>query len=82
MFRIAVLPVHENIICDGCKANPVIGVRWKCLVCDDFDLCDACHSSGSHSQHQMLQIEIPGDAEDLKEDVSIKKRKRKKPTKN
>ncbi|GJJ11681.1 hypothetical protein Clacol_005917 [Clathrus columnatus] len=43
---------------------------WKCLVCDDYDLCDACHSSGAHpSEHTMLRVETPSDAEDFRETV-------------
>lgn len=61
---------HERITCDGCKIDPITGTRWKCLVCDDYDLCDACHSSGAHPlEHAMLQIETPADAEDLREVV-------------
>ncbi|KAF8499476.1 cysteine proteinase [Hysterangium stoloniferum] len=59
---------HDGIICDGCKVNPIIGPRYKCLVCYDYDLCDSCHFSAAHpSEHQMLRIETPADAEDLKE---------------
>ncbi|KAF8589545.1 cysteine proteinase [Ramaria rubella] len=62
------LAIHEGIICDGCRTDPVIGVRWKCLKCNDYDLCDACHSSGAHPlDHQMLRVETPADAEDLNE---------------
>jgi tetratricopeptide (TPR) repeat protein len=30
--------------CDGCSAGPIVGLRWKCTECADFDFCDACHS--------------------------------------
>lgn len=68
--RDSVLMSHDRITCDGCRIDPITGVRWKCLVCDDYDLCDACHSSGAHpSEHAMLRIEHPADAEDLRETV-------------
>ncbi|KAF8521601.1 cysteine proteinase [Hysterangium stoloniferum] len=60
--------VSHPVICDGCRVNPVIGPRYNCLVCYDYDLCDACHLSGAHPpEHQMLRIETPADAEDLDE---------------
>lgn len=31
------------------------------MVCEDYDLCDNCHSAGVHD-HQMLKIEHPADA--------------------
>lgn len=39
----------------------IVGVRWKCLECLDYDLCDKCHSTGAHDEHEMLCIEHPDD---------------------
>ena len=33
---------HSTITCDGCSTYPVVGYRWKCNVCKNHDLCDAC----------------------------------------
>lgn len=30
--------------CDGCKISPILGLRWRCRVCPDFDLCGRCHT--------------------------------------
>ena len=30
--------------CDGCNACPMIGSRWHCDDCEDFDLCSACYA--------------------------------------
>ena len=47
--------VHANIICDGCQMQPIVGARWKCSTCADFDFCSLCHaefvSNGRHSLH-------------------------------
>lgn len=34
--------IHEGIKCDGCKTVPVVGKRYKCLICINFDLCEHC----------------------------------------
>lgn len=66
--------------CDECRAlrtgneeeeeELIIGVRWKCMVCEWYDLCDKCHSAGVHDEHQMLKIEHPDDALDIEQPVS------------
>ena len=35
--------VHETTTCDGCKTKPIIGLRYKCQSCSDYDLCRQCH---------------------------------------
>jgi sequestosome 1 len=50
---------HAGVTCDGCK-GPVIGFRYKCFVCPDYDLCEKCSSAGIHSEHNMIKITKPG----------------------
>ncbi|XP_049634214.1 sequestosome-1 isoform X2 [Suncus etruscus] len=45
--------VHPNVICDGCN-GPVVGTRFKCSVCPDYDLCAACEGKGLHQEHAKL----------------------------
>ena len=33
--------VHHSY-CDRCKQS-IVGIRWKCFDCNDFDLCNACY---------------------------------------
>ena len=47
--------VHENIFCDMCGAAPIKGIRYKCSVCNDFDLCEKCYATGEHS-HDFFEI--------------------------
>ena len=51
-------PVHPGVVCDGCD-KVVSGFRYKCLVCEDYDLCGRCETAGLHSGHNMMRIDRP-----------------------
>jgi len=51
---------HEGVICDGCSTSPIVGIRWKCSVCPDYDLCEACETKGVHdASHPLLKVAQP-----------------------
>ncbi|KAL6037092.1 hypothetical protein STEG23_007397 [Scotinomys teguina] len=50
--------VHPNVICDGCN-GPVVGTRYKCSVCPDYDLCNVCEGKGMHREHRKLVFPSP-----------------------
>jgi len=50
--------LHPGVVCDGCD-GPVLGPRYKCLACPDYDLCKICESRGLHSQHKMVRLPQP-----------------------
>ncbi|XP_078602752.1 sequestosome-1-like isoform X2 [Branchiostoma floridae x Branchiostoma japonicum] len=49
---------HPNVVCDGCN-GPVMGSRFKCTVCPDFDLCGNCEGVGLHPEHELLRMRNP-----------------------
>ncbi|XP_076642064.1 refractory to sigma P [Halictus rubicundus] len=49
---------HGNVICDGCD-NTISGFRYKCLTCEDYDLCSKCETLGLHAEHVMLRMLRP-----------------------
>ena len=52
--------VHPMYICDGCGMDPIVGARYKCTVCDDFDYCEACEEKfKSEHKHPFLKIYRP-----------------------
>lgn len=63
--------VHESASCDRCSPTaykPIIGVRYRCLICRDFDLCGDCEALvqklkervGNHEYgHTMAKIVTP-----------------------
>lgn len=50
--------VHPNVTCDGCE-GPVVGNRYKCLICPDYDLCSTCEGKGIHKEHNMIMFPTP-----------------------
>lgn len=63
--------VHEHVACDSCHPtsfSPIKGVRYKCLICPDYDLCEGCEAQqhiegrndGNHVlTHPMAKITKP-----------------------
>ena len=43
--------VHTAVQCDGCEMFPMIGPRYKCAVCKDYDVCVECYADGIHVEH-------------------------------
>ena len=44
---------HEKVFCNGCKAGPIQGLRFKCKICDHFgsfylDFCLSCKNTKNH----------------------------------
>jgi len=53
-------PVAHNAICDACESQ-IRGIRYKCLSCPDFDLCEKCYAiKGVHNpEHKFDTITRP-----------------------
>lgn len=43
--------IHTEVWCDGCGQHPVVGNRYKCKSCPDFDLCESCMYKNIHNHH-------------------------------
>ncbi|BFZ24144.1 hypothetical protein BsWGS_27183 [Bradybaena similaris] len=50
--------LHQGIWCNACR-GPVKGIRYKCCVCPDFNLCQTCEAKGVHAEHDMYKINHP-----------------------
>lgn len=53
--------VHEGVTCDGC-AGGIVGIRYKCSVCWDYDLCESCEAKGAQIHdlsHPLIKIATP-----------------------
>lgn len=47
--------VHTGITCDGCDMVPIRGIRYKCTVRRDFDLCEDCEAQDT-TGYAMIKI--------------------------
>jgi len=51
--------IHRGVECDGCKVSPIRGIRYKCTVCKNFDLCSTCEAAKIHdSNHPLLKMTV------------------------
>ena len=50
---------HKGIKCSQCFKEPIIGFRYKCSICDNYNLCEVCENnnaaSGDHP-HDFIKI--------------------------
>jgi len=63
-------PASSNVrhcaVCDGCNA-PIVGIRYKCSTCLDYDLCEVCEAkAGVHDPSHLflkLRTQLPPNME-------------------
>jgi hypothetical protein len=48
---------HIDVSCNSCKMMPVKGLRFKCDVCHDYNLCITCMEKHDHDMsHPLIAI--------------------------
>jgi hypothetical protein len=51
--------IHHGVTCDICNVEPIIGIRYKCMTCVDFDMCEICHKGNHPKEHPMIFLQKP-----------------------
>lgn len=47
--------IHSNSKCDNCHTLPIVGKRYRCMECRDFDYCEICYNNNRHlHKHNFL----------------------------
>ena len=63
--------VHNGIKCEKCKKEPIIGYRYKCSICENYNLCEECEEKNAETQehkHNFIRIRKAND-ENKKENI-------------
>ncbi|RWS07269.1 E3 ubiquitin-protein ligase MIB2-like protein, partial [Dinothrombium tinctorium] len=45
---------HPNMFCNACKKHGIAGMRWKCLDCENYNLCTSCYMSDKHDLNHVF----------------------------
>ena len=49
--------IHNGIKCSLCQKFPLVGIRYKCLQCKDYNLCEECEKTqGLNHGHLLLKL--------------------------
>ena len=51
---IASKSIRHDVRCANCKSHVIIGMRYQCLQCLNYDLCQHCFFYGMTSQNHKL----------------------------
>ena len=52
--------VHKGTICDLCGISPIMGVRFTCMLCQKYDVCESCEDMKAHpAAHPMIKLKQP-----------------------
>ena len=60
--------IHPGIFCSNCGMKNIIGIRYKCTMCPNFNLCENCEANTEHDDtHVLLKIKEPISSEKILE---------------
>ena len=69
--------MESNILygfkCHDCQVFPIVGIRYKCVKCQNFELCEKCEAkNGKNHEHALLKIRNAYQEELFKKKYSLK----------
>ena len=64
--------VHIGISCNNCNCENIIGPRYTCTVCPNYNLCSKCEEISNHDiNHIFVKIKKPNYNENLNIDSTL-----------
>lgn len=68
--KVDIIPpnVHKGIKCSNCGMKNIVGTRYKCAICPNYNLCEICEANIEHDEdHVLLKIKDPVTSEKILE---------------
>ena len=53
--RSAVQQTAPQFECNGCGIKPIVGIRYVCSECKNFNFCETCEENVKH-EHYFLKV--------------------------
>ncbi|OMJ89058.1 hypothetical protein SteCoe_8884 [Stentor coeruleus] len=50
--------IHDGTECKECSICPITGIRFKCIDCPEYNLCELCEEITDH-KHAMMKLKFP-----------------------
>ena len=70
--------IHYGIKCHNCQICPITGIRYKCIECESYDLCEECEAKyGKNHGHALLKIRNAQQADMFEKNSKLKNNRRK-----
>ena len=71
-------PQSQDVTCTACEAGPIEGRRYRCMTCEEHDLCAACNAKHNWAQGEHVFLVLPNSStsndarpEDVGNDKSV-----------
>ena len=61
--------IHRNVLCDKCGMKPIIGYRYNCLICPNYDLCENCMQKNNETREHKHKFKRMGYKENKPEEI-------------
>eukprot|EP00698_Gefionella_okellyi_P011179 TRINITY_DN2934_c0_g1_i1.p1 TRINITY_DN2934_c0_g1~~TRINITY_DN2934_c0_g1_i1.p1 ORF type:complete len:376 (+),score=73.96 TRINITY_DN2934_c0_g1_i1:86-1213(+) len=51
--------IHQGVGCGLCGTSPIVGARFKCMTCTDFNMCAGCEGKAEHDpRHPLIKMTV------------------------
>ena len=58
--------IHKGYTCDGCGMKPIVGIRYNCKTCQNFNYCENCMEKNANThKHEFNKIEKPVEDDEI-----------------